>query len=261
MIEQRNAESLAKGYLKSFRLIEALSVLAFFTLTSTILYNLGAHFGGHAWLLGTAALIGLVLADLVSGIVHWAGDTWGTPEWPLLGPTLIRPFREHHVDPLAMTRHDFLESSGTHCLISLPVLIALHFVELSTPQPELRLFFVAAMNSMVLFVFLTARIHVWAHLEKIPLPVRLLQHLHLILRPDHHAIHHQAPFAKYYCITNGWMNPVLYRTRFFLFAERAITFLTGALPRQDDIGILAAASLINAPLDSLPASLDESAAS
>jgi ubiquitin-conjugating enzyme E2 variant len=188
-----------------------------------------------------AIFFGLLLADFVSGLVHWMGDTWGTPEWPIIGKTLIRPFREHHVDPLAMTRHDLIESSGTHCMISLPVLSALHFVPLA--GSGITLFGVTALLSMVLFVFLTASVHKWAHLDQNPKAIVWLQRLHLILTPEHHSIHHAAPFAKYYCITNGWMNPILTRIGFFPQAERLITFLTGALPRKDDIGEEAAAEI------------------
>jgi hypothetical protein len=35
----------------------------------------------------------------------------------------------------------------------------------------------------------------------------------------HHQIHHDTPHDKYYCITVGWMNPLLHRLRFFRFLE------------------------------------------
>ena len=64
--------------------------------------------------------------------------------------------------------------------------------------------------------------------------------MNLLLPPDHHALHHSAPYAKYYCITVGWLNEILFRARFFQVLERLITATTGMLPREDDIGANAA---------------------
>ena len=45
----------------------------------------------------------------------------------------------------------------------------------------------------------------------------------LILSPEHHSVHHSAPRDKYYCITVGWMNPLLEKVRFFRFCEAVIS--------------------------------------
>ena len=49
-------------------------------------------------------------------------------------------------------------------------------------------------------------------------------------------MHHSAPYNRNYCITVGWMNGPLRAVRFFETLEWAITAVTGAIPREDDIG-------------------------
>ena len=65
---------------------------------------------------------------------------------------------------------------------------------------------------------------------------RLLQHY----RSADYAKRHKAPFAKYYCITVGWLNWPLTKLHFFPAMERVVTAWLGWLPRQDDIGTEAA---------------------
>lgn len=53
-------------------------------------------------------IIAQFLVDFVSGLLHWAADTWGKFETPIFGPTIIRAFRMHHVDPQDITLHSFI---------------------------------------------------------------------------------------------------------------------------------------------------------
>ncbi len=70
-----------------------------------------------------AVLVAHVLADFVSGVAHWAGDTLGTAQTPIIGKHFIRPFRNHHTDPKDITRHDFIETNGNSSIaLSVPLM-------------------------------------------------------------------------------------------------------------------------------------------
>ncbi len=151
------------------------------------------------------------------------------------GSMFVRPFREHHVDPKAITRHDFVETNGSNCLATAPVLLGA--LALDPASSVVARFVVVFLVALALGVFATNQFHKWAHTDVPPRTVRWLQRLGLVLRPDHHAVHHQAPFVLHYCITTGWMNPVLDGVGYFRAVERAISAATGAVPRAEDAAI------------------------
>jgi ubiquitin-conjugating enzyme E2 variant len=168
---------------------------------------------GHAsWLLPLAFMAGYITADFVSGLFHFLADNYGSTTRPFVGPVFIRPFREHHIDPLAITRHDFLEVNGANCAISLPIVITTWW--LLPVGANLWTLFLGAYVGLFLFgIFLTNQFHSWAHVANPPRLIRALQRSGLILGPEHHQRHHTPPFDTYYCITSGWLNPWLARTR------------------------------------------------
>lgn len=144
-----------------------------------------------------AALCGWLLADLFSGLVHWALDTFGSVRTPVVGPAFIRPFREHHAEPETMTRHDFIEVNGASCLGCLPLLL-------------LALLLDGFLQALVVFtcigVLLTNQCHKWAHMDSPPPFVKVLQRLGLILRADEHRLHHTPPYNSHFCTASGWLN-------------------------------------------------------
>lgn len=160
------------------------------------------------------ALAGYLLADLVAGLVHWLADRHFDPGTPVIGPLLIAPFRAHHDDPLSITRHDLFEVLGNNALITLPVTAALLLV----PPPvdsALGVFAVALALVGTLAAVATNLFHAWAHAPRPPRIARWLQRHRLVLTPRQHARHHRGLHDQAYCVTSGWLNPLLDRTRFF----------------------------------------------
>lgn len=240
-LRQHDAQVLAQGYSRAIRLMDIGSIVTFVSLELGLVYLLWGNPHVGPWLLLSAIILGYLAADFVSGFVHWMGDTWGSTEMPILGKAFIRPFREHHVDEKAITRHDFIETNGNNCAISIPVAVACVVMPHSSPM---WVFMASFLGSMIFWVMATNQFHKWSHLDQPNALVGFLQRVHLILPPDHHRVHHTAPFNKYYCITVGWLNKPLAMIAFFPTMERLVTWATGLLPRADDIGTEAAVAVV-----------------
>ncbi|MCR9097462.1 MAG: fatty acid desaturase family protein [bacterium] len=178
----------------------------------------------HAWrpelvlALPVGLLGGYLLAEFVAGTVHWLADRCLDPSTPVVGPLLIEPFRAHHDDPGSISRHDLFEVAGNNALVSVPLAGAL----LATPLPH-------DFGSTLLFVFgmsfaaaavATNVFHGWAHAKQPPRLARILQRSGLILTPARHARHHRGEHDRAYCVTSGWLNPMLDGLGFFAALER-----------------------------------------
>lgn len=241
-IRQREGSALREGYGKAVRRFEIASIVVFAGAMTWLLLRLAPNAVEVPFLAASAFMLGFVAADFVSGVVHWLADTWGSVDLPIIGPALIRPFREHHVDPKAITRHDFVETNGNNCFVCIaPVALTAGLVPF---ESWTGVFAGVLVFSLCLWIFCTNQFHKWSHLDDPPPAIAALQKLSLILPRDHHSVHHTAPYATYYCITVGWLNEPLHRLRFFRVLERMVSATTGLLPREDDIGRAAAEALV-----------------
>jgi len=176
-----------------------------------------------------AALLGYLLADVATGFVHWFCDTFYEEDTPFVGAWLIAPFREHHRDPLAMTRHGFLELAGNSCFVLAPILlVAASFGPLL--NAEWSSAFYAFTLSFTWFAAATNLFHRWAHEPAPPQIIAFLQKCGVILPAAHHAQHHVPPHCFAYCVTSGWANAFLDRIGFFVTAGRALSAL--GIPRS-----------------------------
>ncbi len=215
---------LADGYTAAHRAYELCGIAATGATGAWLLLRL-VEARLPLWWLAPALLLGLLGADLVSGVVHWGFDTWGDLDTPVVGRLAIRAFREHHADPTVMLRHDFVETNGHNITLALV---------LTGAGLGLRPGFAAlTLLAMAAGVAFTSQIHKWAHAPRPPVAVRALQRLGLILSPGHHARHHLAPHDADYCITTGWLNAPLGALGIFPRLERLVERATGARPRRD----------------------------
>lgn len=177
-----------------------------------------------------AFFLAILSIDFLSGLLHWAADTWGTVEWPLVGKSIIQSFRLHHTDQKGITRHDFIETNGDVTIVAVLAqilgLVLLQFY-------MLHYFLLSYFAFLSIIGQMTNQFHKWAHQDKVPRFISFLQKYHIILSPEHHGVHHTTPHERYYCITFGWLNPFLTVIYFFPFLEKMITLFTGLQPRVD----------------------------
>lgn len=177
------------------------------------------------WLVALAIPLCLALSDFVTGMLHWIADTYGSEETPILGPTVVKPFRLHHTYPRDMCTHNLVTTLGNSCIIAVPALSFCIYLMWKPPTPGWLAFFVVCVAWLAGATVATNQFHKWAHQENPSGFARWLQRTRLILEPSHHELHHTAPFQMHYCITNGWLNPLLNRLSFFRRLETALRLM------------------------------------
>ena len=226
------SEELEKGYQLSHRLYEVAGMSATVLTGAWLAARVFGDEHLRLWWLPVALALGMMGADLVSGCVHWLFDTWGSVDTPVVGKLAIRTFRQHHIDPKAMLHHDFVETNGHNFALALTLTGGGLWVLYARDPSDRTLFAATFMLMMAVFVSLTSQIHKWAHMPTPPAAIVPLQRLGVLLSPEHHQEHHNAPHSSNYCITVGWMDGALTRSRFFPRVERVIAWCTGVEPRR-----------------------------
>ncbi len=187
---------------------------------STRLYELELF-----WLIALAIPAGLVGGDFISGVVHWAADTYGSETTPIVGSSLVKPFRRHHTYPRDICTHKLVETVGNVTILAVPVLTGCLYLLWLLPESGWLAFAVVCVSLMAIATVATNQFHKWAHQENPSSFARWLQRTRLVLDPAHHNLHHTEPFDMHYCITNGWLNPLLNRLNFFRRLEATLQFL------------------------------------
>ena len=194
------------AYGRDQRALELASIALFALLSA---WNLWRLLAATELLFPAVVLIavpaGWLAADLLSGLAHWALDSFGSARTPVIGNAFIRPFRAHHADPEEMTRHDFVETHGSSCLSALPLLAAASLVPLAAWAGILTQ---AALLFSALGVLATNQCHKWAHMEESATPrlVVWMQRRWLVLPREHHRLHHTPPYNTHFCMSSGWLN-------------------------------------------------------
>ena len=193
------------------------------------------------WGTALALLAGVYAADLVSGLLHWAFDTWFNENIGFVRRMVLQ-VREHHIYPKRIFDIHFTHDAGTLSWISLiltaPVVAWAIFGlgggwrgGVGSALAAYAILAVGAFSPLLVFMLET---HKCGHRPRNPLAVRLLQRSGLLLSPAHHMRHHSANHDVNYCIVNGWADRTLGRLGLFRALEWLVAHLSGAVPQEND---------------------------
>jgi hypothetical protein len=72
----------------------------------------------------------------------------------------LRPFREHHIDPTSITRHDFIETNGDNFMVTIPFLgrMTWHFITLPEEEVQKNFSWSCYLFLLAIFVAMTNQV-------------------------------------------------------------------------------------------------------
>lgn len=84
----------------------------------------------------------------------------------------LRPFREHHIDPTSITRHDFIETNGDNFMVTIPFLgrMMWDFLTLSEEDIQKKFTWNCYVFLLALFVAMTNQVR---KLNGVPVKIAL----------------------------------------------------------------------------------------
>jgi ubiquitin-conjugating enzyme E2 variant len=212
------------------------------------LLGLGLTTAGCVWLVRTwlahppsalavfASLVAAIfVADFVSGLFHWAFDTWFDESIAPLRRSVVT-VREHHIFPNRIFRVKFHEEIGTlawnaSVFTAVPILLILSGMAGSGAWTAYIVLMAVVFNLLLIFML---EFHKCGHRTRNPAWVRALQRSGLLLSRDHHLKHHRGNHDINYCLVTGWADLTLGRLGVFRLLERLIARATGAVPQRND---------------------------
>ncbi|MEO7403762.1 MAG: fatty acid desaturase CarF family protein [Burkholderiales bacterium] len=165
------------------------------------------------------------IADVVSGLFHWAEDTYGEPDTPFIGPLFIQPNLLHHEKPREFCKKTYWQSSWDLWIGGAILVAAAWGLDCLTWQ--VLLFWIVSANAN--------QFHRWSHQNRAEVGtiVWALQRSKLLLTQRSHGNHHTGAKNTSYCTITNFLNPLLDAAGFWRFLEIAIEGVIGVVPRVD----------------------------
>jgi len=160
----------------------------------------------------------LLVADFITGIMHWAEDTWLAPgQSRVLDRYITDDNIDHHRHPGKIRAGAYWATNRVCIALTIGAAIVLMLCRVLAWEPYLVLALLSQSN----------QVHMWSHSSRAPQPVQWLQRVGLLQAPAQHAQHHKRPYASRFCTMTNYLNPMLDRLAFWRGLE-AIAVRFGA---------------------------------
>jgi hypothetical protein len=172
-------------------------------------------------------LFAWLIADFISGVVHWWEDRSSTTNSSIAFLNQVRLDNErHHKMPGYLTRYSWWSNINTTAPFAWTAAVISFF--LGAPDLMWLVLFFLGFGNLV---------HRWAHDSKSRRPyiVRVLQAIGLLISENHHAGHHfegvhlvKREESRYrFCVMSNWLNPWLDAVDFWGKLERLLHCISG----------------------------------
>jgi len=148
----------------------------------------------------------LFAVDFITGVIHWAEDTWtALGRSKLLDTYVVRDNIEHHRKPGGIRGGTYWETNRVCIALGFGTAVVLALCGVHAWQAYLIVALASQSN----------QVHKWAHCANPPRVIHALQRFGILQSAAHHAEHHKRPFASRFCTTTNFLNPVLDAVRFW----------------------------------------------
>lgn len=176
----------------------------------------------------------ILLADFWSGFVHWLEDSYGSPDWPIIGLYVTRPNILHHYDPTHFLKGTWFGRARVLAVI-VAVLICI-FAFTHTLNWQILLIVGLGVNAN--------EFHKWSHSSPSQNGYILtaLQQIGIVQSSAHHAMHHKGTRDSHYCVITDYLNPILDGIKFWRGIERVLCSL--GVQKRLDPTLLASSSQV-----------------
>lgn len=164
----------------------------------------------------------LAIADFITGLLHWAEDTWLAPgKSELLDRWVVRDNIDHHRMPGTIRAGHYWQTNRVCISAAVAIALALLLFHVHAWQAYLILFLGSQSN----------QIHMWAHSSRVPRWVALLQRAGILQSRNQHAKHHKSPYAINFCTMTDYLNPALETVAFWRRMESLLVALGATVVR------------------------------